>query len=209
MTCVEQRVPAAGDQAHERRLERLGLGALWLRVIALGTRPAGLGMRGVRRGDDEVGSDMALQMIDRRERQLLPCRERLGRGEPHQQRADQPRTLRSGDQSDVVKVDAGFGERLRDHQVDQLQMMAGGDLGHDAAVAVVHALRGDHVRARVSVRVEDRCAGVVAAALQGQDRPGLAVADAHAGPGLGTSSRCPRSVAGVRHITSASSPLSW
>ena len=38
-------------------------------------------------------------------------------------------------------------QRVGDDGVDQLEVMARGDLGHDAAVAVVDSLRGDHVRA--------------------------------------------------------------
>ena len=68
---------------------------------------------------------------------------------------------------------------------------------HDAAEAVVDALRGDDVRADLARGGDDRGAGVVAGRLEREDHV------------PGTSSSVPRNVAGVRHITIASSPLSW
>ena len=56
-------------------------------------------------------------------------------------------------------------QRVVDDGVDQLEVVARGDLGHDAAVAVVDALRGDDVRADLAVARDDRGAGVVAARL--------------------------------------------
>jgi len=65
----------------------------------------------------------------------------------------------------------------------------------------MNSLRGDDVRDGRPARVNDGRAGVIAAGLERED--------AHTTPGLGTSSSDPARVAGVRHITSASSPLSW
>ena len=95
----------------------------------------------------------------------------------------------------------GLLQRLGDHEVDELEVVAGGDLGDDAAEALVRLLGGDHVGEHPPVPVDDRRAGVVAARLERQD--------AHTEPGFGTSASDPSSVAGVRHITRASSPLSW
>ena len=100
---------------------------------------------------------------------------------------------------DVVERRAGLAQRVVDDRVDQLEVMARGDLGHDAAEAVVHALGGDDVRVHRAVVADDRRARVVARGLEGED---------HAGAAFGTSSSVPRSVAGVRHMTTASSPLS-
>ena len=171
----QQRVPAAGDQAEERRLE----------------------------ATEEVRRDVPLQMIDRRERQLAGRGQGLSGGEPDQQRSHEPRTLGRGDQLDLLERHARLAQRLLDDEVDQLEVLARGDLRDDSAEAIVHSLRGDHVRAQAPVGAEHRRAGVVAAALQREDR-------SYRPPsGLGTSSSEPRSVAGVRHITIASSPLSW
>ena len=61
-------------------------------------------------------------------------------------------------------------ERLLDDEVDELEVVARGDLGHDPSETVVGPLRGDHVRADLSRRAYDRCAGVVAARLEREDR---------------------------------------
>ena len=118
----EQRVPAARDQAHVRRVERIGL--------------------------QEVRGDVAVEVVDGHERQPARGRERLGAGEPDEQRADEPRAPRDRDALDVVEPRAGPGERVVDDRVDQLEVMARGDLGHDAAVAS---------RARPATR--SRCSG--------------------------------------------------
>ncbi len=178
----QQGVAAGGDQAHEGRFER---------------------------AIDEVRGDMALDVVDGGERQLARGGERLGGGEPHEQRPHEARTAGRGDEPDVVERAAGIAQRLLDHEVHELQVVAGGDLGDHAAEAVVDSLRGDRVRAhRAAGRVEHRGAGVVAAALQRENRA-CCRRTAHTNPGLGTSSSEPVNVAGVRHMTSASSPLSW
>ncbi len=140
-------------------------------------------------------------MVDGHEWQLASGRQRLGRRQPDEQRSDQARSLRRGDQADLVEAAASDLERTIYDRVDELQVMARGDLGHDAAEVLVRRLRGDHVGADAPVLVDHRGARVVAARLQREDP--------HTGPGLGTSSSEPTRVAGVRHITSASSPLSW
>ena len=67
-------------------------------------------------------------------------------------------------------VGAGPGERVVDDGVDQLEVVARGDLRHDAAEAVVHALGGDDVGADLAVAGDDRRARVVARRLERQDR---------------------------------------
>ncbi len=114
---------------------------------------------------------MPLQVIDGGERQLTRGGEGLGGGEADEQRADQARTLGGGDEADVIERHGGLRERLGDDEVHELEVVAGGDLGHDPAVAVVHALGGDDVREHAPARVEHGGAGVVAAALERQDRP--------------------------------------
>ena len=123
----------------------------------------------------------------------------LGGGHADEQRADQPRALRDRDERDVVERRAGPRERVVDHGVDELQVMARGDLRHDAAERVVHALRGDDVGQHLARGRHHRRARVVAGGLERED---------HTGEAFGTSSSEPRSVAGVRHMITASSPLS-
>ena len=137
-------MPARREQAQERRLHRLRLE--------------------VRRGD------VALQVIDRRERQPPRGGQPLGGRDADEQRADEPGPLRDRDELDVVEPHAGAGERVVDDGVDELEVMARGDLRHHAAVAVVDALRGDDVRADLPRRRDDGRAGVVAARLEREDQ---------------------------------------
>ena len=83
---------------------------------------------------------MALQVVDRGQRQAAPGGQALGRGHAHEQRADQPGPLGDGDEVDVVERDVGRAQRVVDDVVDEREVVAGGDLGHHAAVAVVDAL---------------------------------------------------------------------
>ena len=142
---------------------------------------------------------MALQVVDGRQRQPARGGQALGGGDADQQRADQARALRDRDQLRVVERGAGAREGVVDDRVDELEVVAAGDLRHDAAVAVVDALGGDDVGADLAVAADHGGAGVVAGGLERED---------HSGCALGTSSSEPRRVAGVRHITTASSPLS-
>jgi hypothetical protein len=144
----EQRVPAGGDQAEEGRLERLAAPHA-----------------------EEVGGDVPLQVIHRRERQPPRGGEGLGGGEPHQQRPHQPGSARDGHQADVIERDPGLLQRARDHEVDELQMLARGDLGNDAAKTIVH-LRGDRIRAHGAPAVDDRRARIVTAGLDREDGKG-------------------------------------
>ena len=179
----EQRVAAAGEQADERRLEDDA------------RRPSETAQ--------EVRRDVALEVVDRRERQAARGGDRLRGRDADEQRADEPRPLRDADERDVVERRAGAAQRVVDRGVGELEVVARGDLRHDAAVGVVDALRGDDVRQHVAVAGDDRRARVVAARLDRED-------EVHqTGAGFGTSSKRPESVIGVRHMMTASSPLSW
>jgi len=113
-------------------------------------------------------------------------------------------TIRLGDKSQkyrknqLVLVTIGYQysprERIFEAVTDQVEVMPRGDFGHDPAVASVHALRGDHVGEDLARGRDDRRAGVVAARLQREDQPGALEVDA---------------VSEVRHMITASSPVSW
>ena len=96
-------------------------------------------------GLEKRRGDVAVQVIDGRERQLVRRGERLRGREADEQRRDQPRAAGDGDELDVGQPDAGAGERVVDDVADQLEVVARGDLRDDAAVAVVDPLRRDHV----------------------------------------------------------------
>jgi hypothetical protein len=138
----QEGVPARGDQAQEGRLEGR---------------------------TQKVRGDMALEVVDRGQRQPAPGGQALGGGHPHQQRADQPGPLRDRHELDVVEGGVRGPQGVVDHVVDEREVVAGRDLGHDAAVAVVDALGGDDVGAHLPRAGDDGRAGVVAAGLDGQD----------------------------------------
>ena len=77
----QQRVAARGEQAQERRLDRVGR--------------------------EEVGGDVALEVVDRRERQPPRGGQPLAVATPIEQRADQARALGDRDQLGVVERGAG------------------------------------------------------------------------------------------------------
>ena len=153
----EQRVTAAGDEAEEGRLQRLGL--------------------------EEVGGDVALQVVDRDQRQPPRRGDRLRGADADQQGPDQARAGGHRDRLDVIERGAGLVQRRLDHRRRQLQVVARGDLGHDAAeLRVRRGLRGDRVGEHARA-VQHRRAGVVAGRLYGEHQSS--------------------------HMISASSPLSW
>ena len=143
---------------------------------------------------------MALEVVDRGEREAARAGDRLGGLDAHEQRADEPGAARHRDELDVVELGPGLRERVVDDRVGELEVVAARHLRHDAAVAVVHALARDHVRADLAVERDDRGARVVAAGFDAEDQ---------AMPTFGMSSSRPTSVDGVRHMITASSPLSW
>ncbi len=107
----EQRVPSACEQAEERRLERVGL--------------------------EVEGRDVAVQVVDRNERQPARPGDRLRRGDADEERADQAGPLRDRDGVEGVEVDSGRVQRLPYDRGDELEMPARGHLGHDPAEARV------------------------------------------------------------------------
>jgi hypothetical protein len=112
--------------------------------------------------------------------------QRLRGRDADQQGADQAGALRDGHELGVVERRARALERVVDDGVDQLEVVARGDLRHHAAEPSVHALRGDDVGPHLAVEADDGGAGVVAGRLDRQDHAGAA----------------------VRHMITASSPLS-
>ena len=141
---------------------------------------------------------MPVQVVDRGQRRAVHRRQRLGRGDADEESRDQPGAARHADQLDLRQLRTGPEEGVLDDSPDQLEVVTGGDLRHDSAVAVVNPLRGDYVRADLALRRDDGRAGVVAARLQGQDHDASdAVPRARATSALA-----------FRHMISASSPVS-
>ena len=135
---------AAREQAEERRLERIRLE--------------------VERGD------VAVEVVDRDERQPARPGDGLRGGKADEERADQARALRHGDAVDVLERRVRLGERLADHRRHELEVPPRGDLGHDAAVAGVQLrLRGDDARKDLSVLRDDRRRRFVTRGLDPED----------------------------------------
>ena len=117
---------AAREQARERRLEWVG--------------------RQVER------RDVALEVVDRDERQVARPRDRLGGRDADEQRADEARALRDADAVDVVEPSPASSSASRDHRRDQLEVAPRRDLGHHAAVPRVKVrLRGHHRREQLAL----------------------------------------------------------
>ena len=163
---------AARQQAQERRLDRVG--------------------------PEEEGRDVAVQVVDRRQRQAARPGERLRRGDADEERADKARALRDRDRVDVVERRPRFAERLAHDRDDELEMSPRRDLGHDAAIARVQlGLRGDDVRADLPCLGHERRRGLVARRLQAEDHPASACSASAVWSGTGS-----------RHMIRASSRLS-
>ena len=114
--------------------------------------------------------DVPVQMVDRRERQAPPPRQRLGGRDADEQRADEPGAGRDRDEPDVVERRIRLGERLADDRADELEMAARRDLGHDAAEArVQRGLRRDDARADLANSRDQRRSRLVARGLEPED----------------------------------------
>ena len=143
-TAVKQGVPAAGKETEERRLQRLGL--------------------------EEVGGDVALKVVDRDQRQPPRRGDRLRGADPDQEGADQPGTGGDRHRLDLVERGARLLEGGLNYRRGQLQVVAGGDLRHDAPEPRMGSgLGGDHI-GKDARAVEDGGAGVVAGGLDCEDQ---------------------------------------
>ena len=135
----QQGVPAAGKEAEERRLQRLGL--------------------------EEVGGDVALQVVDRDQRQPPRRGNRLRGADPDQEGADQAGTGGDRHRLDLVERGARLAQGSLDHRRGQLEVVAGGDLRHDAPEPLMGGgLGGDHIGEDARA-VEHGRAGVIAGGL--------------------------------------------
>ena len=141
----EERVAAACEQAEEGRLDRVGL--------------------------EKERRDVAVQVIDRRQREPQRPRQRLRRGEPDEERPDQPGPARDRDALDVRQLGARLAERLAEDRRHELEVPARRDLGDDAAVAGVQVgLRRDDVGADLAVVGDESRGGLVTRRLEPEDQ---------------------------------------
>ena len=132
----------------------------------MGTTP---GAR-VRRRREVRGVEMPLEMVDAEQRNAACEGEGLRGREADEQRPDQARPRRGRDEPDFGQSHSGLRERLLEHRGQVLQMRAGRQLRHDAAVARVRPhLRGDDVGSDRPVVAEYGHRGLVAGGLDAED----------------------------------------
>ncbi len=95
---------------------------------------------------------------------------RLGRGDPDQKAADEPRPGGGGDAVQLVKTDVCFGQGLGDKAVDVVEVGARRDLGYDAAEGAVFVDLGQHpVGQDAALAIDNGGGGFVATGLDSQD----------------------------------------
>ena len=152
---------AAREQAEKRRLDWVGLE--------------------VERGD------VAVQMVDGREWKPKCPRESFGRGQPHEERADQPWPARDGNSLDVAEADVRLPERLAHDRRHELEMPPGSDLGDDPSVASMQGgLRGDDIGEDLSVLGDESSRGLVTRGLQPEDHALSPLGENASWPRIGT-----------------------
>ena len=171
---------AAREQAEERRLDPLGL--------------------------EVERRDVAMQVIDRHQRQVVRPSKRLRGREADEQRTDETRPLRDRDGVDLRKLDPGLTESLARHRDNELEVSPRGHLRHDTPEASVQfGLGGDDVGEDPSVAGDDRRRGLVTGRFETENP--TACRDWHGGIGTGVQLSS-GSLIGSFHMISASSRLS-
>ena len=102
----------------------------------------------------------------------LPCTSAIALRRLHadEQRADEPRPLRHRDRREVGEARLRFRHRRLDDRHDRLEVVARGELRHDAAVGGVdRGLARDDVREDAPAVLDDRGRGLVAGGLDAED----------------------------------------
>ena len=114
--------------------------------------------------------DVAFEVVDGDEGQVVGEGEGLGVGDADQQRSGEAGTGGDGDGVEIGEGDAGLGQSGADHGNDGAEMLAAGQLGHDAAVAGVGGdLRGDDGGKRARAALDDGRGGLVAGGFDAED----------------------------------------
>ena len=138
--------------------------------------------------------DVPVKVIDRRERQPPGPGDRLRRGNPDEQGADQTGTGGHSDELDIVELRVRFAQRLSDDGRDQLEVAARRNLRDDTPVLCVQFRLGrNDVGEDRSVRRDQRGGCLVARSLQAENQ------GARSGERRATCQRRPPSM--VRHTS--------
>ncbi len=126
------------------------------------------------------GERMRLQMIDRDQRCAVDQSDRLGGGQAHDDAADQARSGGRGDAVERGEIALRFRHRLRDQQVQHLDMGTGCNFRHHATErGMFVGLRQHDVRQNppspVLIAFDDRGGGLVAGRFDAQHDHRLAI----------------------------------
>ena len=147
LDCEDLRVPARGDE------------------------------RQIREGDaggQARSQRMRLQVVDRNERLAARERHALARHQPDEQAANEARPRGGRHAVEILGRDAGPPERAGDEQIDDLDMGARRNLGHDSAEGRVrrdlaHHLVGENIARAVGTQPHHRRRGLVARRLDAKN----------------------------------------
>ena len=110
---------------------------------------------------DEIGQQMALQMVHHHDRDVQRQAHGLGEGGAHQERTEQARAAGEGDRRQVGRLHARPGEGFADHRDDVEFVGPGRQLRNHPAEGAVDVLAGNHVGQQPTV-ADDGRGGVVA-----------------------------------------------
>ena len=114
--------------------------------------------------------DVAFEMIDGDEWEVVGEGESLGVGDADEKRSGEAGAGGDGDGVEIGEREAGFGERGADDGNNGAKMLAAGELGNDAAVAGVGGdLRGDDGGERARSALDDGRGGFVAGGFDAED----------------------------------------
>ena len=86
---------------------------------------------------DQRGADMALQMMDTDERNVLGKTQGLRVGKPDQQAPNQTGSVSDRDRVEVIEANIGLGQRFAHNWHDGSNMFAASQLRHDATIFLV------------------------------------------------------------------------
>jgi hypothetical protein len=137
-------VPTACKQADERRINDFGL--------------------------EEERRDVAVEVVDRHERQPVRPGKRFGSREPDEKGADQARASGDCDRANAVEGHPRLVQGLLDDRGDELEVAPRRNLGDDPAVAGVKLGLGRYdARAHHPLARHERGRGLVARGLEAQD----------------------------------------
>ena len=171
----QERVTTAHDQGHERED---GFAPRRL-VLARVQQPGGV--------------HVALEVVDRDQRQVMDPGQCLGEVDADEQRSGQPRAVRDGDPVHVRPGDTGVGPGLVQDRDDPAQMRPRRDLGDDPARRRMQCdLGGDDIGQDPAAALDQRDARLVARRLDGQQQRPAHVPSSSGSVGAGVASSAPR-----------------